>query len=276
MPFISIKNLTHSYETPGLPAVEALKGMDLEIDDGERIAIIGANGSGKTTLALHMNAILLPSSGTVTVGGDPTTDPAARNRIRSGVGMVFQSPVDQIVATTVEDDVAFGPENLGVSREEITERVRESLERVGMWEERGRSPYLLSAGQQQRVAIAGILAMKPRCILLDEATSMLDPAAVRGLYTLLGELSGHGITIIAITHRMEEAVAADRVVVLAAGRVAFDGPPREAFALDLPRYGLALPPAARMAALLADSVPGFPKGLSSMEEILLALEGAAG
>jgi energy-coupling factor transporter ATPase len=276
VPFISIKNLTHVYGAPGLPEVHALRGIDLEINAGERIAMLGANGSGKTTLALHMNAILVPTSGTVDVGGFLTTDESARARIRSGVGMVFQSPVDQIVATTVEDDVAFGPENLGVPRAEITERVRESLERVGMWEERKRSPYLLSAGQQQRVAIAGVLAMRPRCILLDEATSMLDPAASRGLLGLLGELNGEGITIISITHRMEEAVSAGRIVVLASGRVAFDGPPRDAFAQDVAKFGLSLPPAARIAGLLSKSIPGFPRGLSSVREILLALEEAAG
>ncbi len=276
MPFISIKNLTHVYDAPGLSGVHALRGVDLEINAGERIAMLGANGSGKTTLALHMNAILLPSSGTVDVGGCLTTDSAALARIRSDVGMVFQSPVDQIVATTVEDDVAFGPENLGVPRAEIAERVRESLERVGMWEERKRSPYLLSAGQQQRVAIAGVLAMRPRCILLDEATSMLDPAASRGLLGLLGELNREGITIISITHRMEEAVSAGRIVVLAGGRVAFDGPPREIFSQDVAKFGLSLPPAARIGGLLARSIPGFPRGLSSVREILLALEEAAG
>ncbi len=271
MPFISIRDLSHIYEAQGLPPVEALRGVDLDIEAGERVAVLGANGSGKTTLALHMNALLLPSSGSVTVDGDSTADRGAHLRIRSKVGMVFQSPVDQIVATTVEDDAAFGPENIGVPREEIRERVRAALERVGMWELRGRSPYLLSAGQQQRVAIAGALAMKPRCIVLDEATSMLDPAASRGLLELLDGLNAEGVTVISITHRMEEAASARRLIVMDRGRVALDGPPRDVFSRDLSPFGLSLPPAARMARILADSIPGFPRGLSTVREIVGAL-----
>ena len=275
MPFISIRSLTHVYDAPGLPPVDALRGVDLDIGAGERVAIVGANGSGKTTLALHMNAMLQPTSGTVSVDGLLTTDDSARAAIRSKIGMVFQSPVDQIVATTVEDDVAFGPENIGVPRHEIEERVRDSLERVGMREERLRSPYLLSAGQQQRVAIAGVLAMKPQCIILDEATSMLDPAAARNLLGLLDRLNREGIAIVSITHRMEEAAAAARLVVLGAGRVVLDGPPREVFGRDLSEYGLALPPAAEIARRLSDSLPGLPRGLYRLDDILGALEEAA-
>jgi len=240
---VRIENLTHIYQPTGAAPVVALRGISLHIRAGEYVALIGANGSGKTTLARHLNALLLPSEGDVWVDGLNTRDRANHRAIRAAVGMVFQSPADQIVATVVQDDVAFGPENLGVPQPELQGRVREALTRVGMWECRERPPHLLSPGQQQRVAIAATLAMRPRCLVLDEATAMLDPAGRRDLWRIVDDLHADGMTIVAITHDMDEAARATRVVVLAAGRVALDGPPAAVFA-DADRLnalGAALP-----------------------------------
>ncbi len=279
MPFIRIEKLTHTYESNGDSPAVALSGIDLDINEGEFISFIGANGSGKSTLALHLNAILMPTTGRVLVDGRDTTDGSVTKTIRADVGMVFQSPQDQFVATVVEEDVAFGPENLAVTEEELPLRVESALRRVGMWEERERPPHQLSAGQQQRVAIAGALAMRPRCLILDEATAMLDPVGSGELLDILDDLHTDGMTVINITHQMEEASRSDRIVVLHEGRVEEDGSPSEVFSSKaLSTYGLAAPRASQMASRLRKSFRKLPRGLltiSDLAEELSLLSGEA-
>ncbi len=256
MALITIDNLRHTYSERGLAPVEALRGISLSIDQGEYVAVVGANGSGKTTLALHLDGLLAPTSGRVLVDGLDTARNEHAGAIRSRVAMIFQSPLDQIVATVAEEDVAFGPENLGVPSAELPALVRRSLERVGLWQERLRPPHLLSAGEQQRLAIAGALAMSPRCLVLDEAASMLDPAGTAGLLDLLDELNAAGITIVTVTHRMDEAARARRVVVLAAGAVVDDGPPARVLSrTDLARWGLEPLFTSRLAAAIRSRCP---------------------
>ena len=275
MPFIRIEKLSHTYHPRGHEVVPALKAVDLAIAAGEYVAVIGSNGSGKTTLALHINAILLPTAGTVTVNGRSTADPEALEEIRGAVGMVFQSPDDQMVATVVEEDVAFGPENLGVEESELETRVREALRRVGMWEERLRPPHQLSEGQKQRVAIAGALAMRPRCLVLDEATSMLDPAGAAEVLEIAESLHRGGMTIITVTHRMEEAARAARVVVLHEGSVVLDGEPEAVFSHRRLREGhLRPPPVARLADRLRARLPRLSAGLFDPERFAAALNEA--
>jgi len=210
--------------------IAALKDINLSIKCGEFLVILGRNGSGKSTLARHMNALLVPQKGVVTVTGIDTSNEEFVWEIRQSVGMVFQNPDNQIVGTIVEEDVAFGPENLGVEPGEIRKRVDESLETVGMSEYARHAPHLLSGGQKQRVAIAGILAMKPQCIVLDEATAMLDPGGRREVMRVLRKLNkSEGITIVHITHHMDEATAADRVCVMDNGRLVISGSPEEVF-----------------------------------------------
>lgn len=273
VPLIEVHDLYYTYEQTGTTQIEALRGVTLTIAEGEFVALVGANGSGKTTLVRHLNGLLIPARGSVAVAGLDTRDRQAWGQIRTIVGMVFQRPEDQIVATTVEDDVAFGPQNLGLPPEEIESRVRWALETVGMWEHRRRAPHLLSVGQQQRVAIAGALAMRPRCLVLDEPTAMLDPAGRRRLLELLRRLHAAGTTILLVTHRMEEAALADRVVALGEGRVAYDGSPR-GLLTDTQRVkalGLAAPPLVRLAAALAGRWPDFPAGLVTEDEVGAAL-----
>ncbi|MBC8447849.1 MAG: energy-coupling factor transporter ATPase [Chloroflexi bacterium] len=273
-PFIRIAGLTHVYASAGTsPSVVALSDVNLAIQAGEYVALIGANGSGKTTLARHLNGLLLPTQGDVWIDGRNTREQSHLRAIRANVGMVFQSPEDQIVATIVEEDVAFGPENLGVPEAELALRVRQALKTVGMWEQRQRPPHLLSAGQQQRVAIAGALAMNPRCLVLDEATAMLDPAGRRALLQLLDDLHAAGLTIVTVTHFMEEAARAQRIVALDRGQIALDGPPAEIFADGerLAPLHLGLPPAAELAARLRRRFPSLPAGLLTSETLAHAL-----
>ena len=207
-----------------------LKDLELEIEEGSFVAVLGHNGSGKSTLAKHMNAILLPTGGTVWIDGIDTRNEDRLLDIRRTVGMVFQNPDNQIVANVVEDDVAFGPENLGVPSGEIRIRVDEALRDVDMYEYRNHAPHLLSGGQKQRVAIAGIVAMRPRCIVLDEPTAMLDPAGRREVMDTIHRLNReHGITVLLITHHMDECVDADRLIVMSDGRIIADGTPRQVF-----------------------------------------------
>jgi energy-coupling factor transport system ATP-binding protein len=227
---IKAEHLTFQYadEPAGNPPV--LKDINLEIEAGSFVAILGHNGSGKSTLAKHFNALLTPTEGKFWVDGLDTSDPDKLLDIRGRVGMVFQNPDNQIVASVVEEDVAFGPENLGVPPAEIRERVDRALKMVGMYEMREHSPHLLSGGQKQRVAIAGIIAMMPKCIVLDEATAMLDPVGRRETVETIKELNEkYGITVVLITHHMDEAAQADRVVVMNDGRIAADGTPAEVF-----------------------------------------------
>ena len=208
----------------------ALKGVDLEVKKGEFLAILGHNGSGKSTIAKHMNALLVPHEGTVVVDGLDTSNLELTWDIRAKAGMVFQNPDNQLVATIVEEDVAFGPENLGVKSSEIRKRVDMSLEKVGMSEYKRHAPHLLSGGQKQRVAIAGILAIEPECIIFDEPTAMLDPLGRKEVLNNIKNLNKeHGMTIVLITHYMDEAAQADRIVVMDGGKIKMQGTPREIF-----------------------------------------------
>ncbi len=229
-PIISIENVTYTYEGGEPNQVDALLDVNVRVDAGVFVAVIGHNGSGKSTLAKHMNAILLPTRGDVHVLGMNTKDRSKLWDIRQTVGMVFQNPDNQIVATTVEEDVAFGPENLGVPPAEIRRRVDEALALVDMRGYEQAGPHQLSGGQKQRVAIAGVIAMRPRCIVLDEPTAMLDPVGRQEVLSTIRRLADEeGITVVHITHFMSEAVLADRVIVMDDGRIALDGRPREVF-----------------------------------------------
>jgi energy-coupling factor transport system ATP-binding protein len=245
---INFDQVTFHYSDEGGSGREVLQRCSLEINQGEMVALVGSNGSGKTTLLRHINGLLLPSSGRVLIDGLDTRRPSDLVKIRQQVGLVFQNPEEQIVATTVEEDVAFGPENLGLSPREISERVKQSLLTVGMAEHALRSPHLLSGGQMQRLALAGVLAMHPKIILFDEATTMLDPAGRRMAMEWMQRLHDKGITIIFITHHMEEAAIASRVVILHNGQVAVDGSPESVFteSARLAPFGLGLPRPARL------------------------------
>ena len=241
---IKTDDLRFSYAvTEGLAPI-VLDGVDLEIEAGSFVAVLGHNGSGKSTLAKHMNAILLPTGGKVWVGGMDTADEARLLDIRRTVGMVFQNPDNQIVANVVEEDVAFAPENLGVPPAEIRQRVDAALKAVGMYEYREHAPHLLSGGQKQRVAIAGVIAMAPRCIVLDEPTAMLDPVGRREVLDTVKKLNREkGVTVVLITHHMDEAAQADRLVVMSGGKVVADGAPKEVFqhVEELRSVGLTVP-----------------------------------
>ena len=242
---ISAQNLAYTY--PGLddqPGVVVFEDMNLTVEEGTFVAILGTNGCGKSTLAKHFNSILLPTGGKVYVCGIDTSNEERILQVRRNVGMVFQNPDNQIVANVVEEDVAFGPENLGISSPEIRHRVNKALKQVGMYDYREHAPHLLSGGQKQRVAIAGIIAMEPKCIILDEPTAMLDPRGRREVVETIGRLNKEkGITVVLITHHMDEAAKADRVVVLHKGKVKADGTPEEVFSQVelLHSIGLAAP-----------------------------------
>ena len=228
---ISVQHLAYTYpgvdDTPGIPVFE---DMNLTIQEGSFVAILGTNGCGKSTLAKHFNSILLPSGGKVYVCGIDTSNEERIMTVRRNVGMVFQNPDNQIVANVVEEDVAFGPENLWVASPEIRNRVDRALKQVGMYEYREHAPHLLSGGQKQRIAIAGVIAMEPKCIVLDEPTAMLDPRGRREVMETIGRLNREkGITVVLITHHMDEAAQCQRVVVLHKGKVVTDGSPREVF-----------------------------------------------
>ena len=244
---IEVRDLTFAYpaqEEEQQQGTVALRNVDLTIEKGSFVAVLGHNGSGKSTLAKHMNAVLLPSGGRVFVAGMDTLDEQQIIAIRRAVGMVFQNPDNQIVANVVEEDVAFGPENLGVPSADIRRRVDEALAAVGMDAFTRHAPHLLSGGQKQRIAIAGVIAMAPQCIVLDEATAMLDPAGRREVLATIEKLHREmGITVVLITHHMDEAILADRVVVMNEGRVAMDGTPTEVFTRveELEEMGLTVP-----------------------------------
>ena len=243
-PIIQARDLTFRYTTAEGVAPTVLDQVNLDIEAGSFVAILGHNGSGKSTFAKHLNAILLPTSGKVYVDGMDTTDEDKLLDIRRTVGMVFQNPDNQIVASVVEEDVAFAPENLGVPSDEIRRRVDEALEAVGMTEYARHAPHLLSGGQKQRVAIAGVLAMRPRCIVLDEPTAMLDPVGRREVLDTVCRLQRElGMTVVLITHHMDEAARAQRLVVMDNGHVVMDGPPAQVFqnVVGLRRLGLEVP-----------------------------------
>ena len=229
---ISVEHLAYTYPgVEGTPGIPVFKDLNLTVQEGSFVAILGTNGCGKSTLAKHFNSILLPTGGKVYVCGIDTSNEDRILTVRRNVGMVFQNPDNQIVANVVEEDVAFGPENLGIASPEIRRRVDSALKQVEMYEYREHAPHLLSGGQKQRVAIAGIIAMEPRCIVLDEPTAMLDPRGRREVIDTIGRLNREkGITVVLITHHMDEAAKADRVVVLNKGKVAADGTPQQVFA----------------------------------------------
>ena len=252
----------------------AVNGVNFEVEKGEFLVILGHNGSGKSTIAKHMNALLVPSEGTVIVDNLNTLDPNNLWEIRSVSGMVFQNPDNQLVATIVEEDVAFGPENLGVAPEEIRSRVDESLKKVGMYEYRRHAPHLLSGGQKQRVAIAGVLAMKPKCIIFDEPTAMLDPSGRKEVLKNIKEINkNYGITIVLITHYMDEAAQADRVIVMDSGKIILEGKPREVFSnvKRMKEIGLDVPQVTELCYELRNSGINIDTNILNVDEMVNAI-----
>ncbi len=249
----------------------AIDGVDVDIKKGDFVAVLGHNGSGKSTLAKHVNGLLLPTEGTVWVGDMDTRDEEHIWDVRKTAGMVFQNPDNQIIGNIVEEDVGFGPENIGVPTEEIWKRVEESLKAVGMTAYRLQSPNKLSGGQKQRVAIAGVMAMKPECIILDEPTAMLDPNGRKEVIRTIHELNRtEGITVLLITHYMEEAIEADRIIVMDDGRIVMDGQPREIFSRvkELKSHGLDVPQVTELAWELKEAGIPLADGILSREELV--------
>ncbi|MGQ9467563.1 MAG: energy-coupling factor transporter ATPase [Anaerolineae bacterium] len=276
LPFIQTRALEHTYFSENGQAIPALRGIDLTIHRGEFVALIGPNGSGKSTLARHFNALLLPTAGEVWVDGLSTSDPRHVRAIRQRVGMVFQNPDNQLVAGTVEEDVAFGPENMGVPPAEIRRRVDEALEVVGMAEYRHHPPHMLSGGQKQRVAIAGALATRPDCIVFDEPTSMLDAEGRHQVLQTVRRLNAEmRLTVVLITQSMDEAALAQRVLVMDGGRIVLDGPPEAVLeAEELDHLGLGRPYAAGVARCLRAHGLPLPPGLLTVEALAAALSDA--
>lgn len=280
MEIIKAVKLVHEYfrrdEEGNVEAVQtALDQVDLEIEPGEFIAVIGHNGSGKSTLAKHLNALLAPTEGSLWVDGKETSDSDNVWEVRRNAGMVFQNPDNQIVASVVEEDVGFGPENLGIPTDEIWTRVLDSLKSVGMLKYKKNSVNQLSGGQKQRVAIAGVLAMQPKCIVLDEPTAMLDPSGrVRVMETVQTLNKERGITVVWITHYMEEAIGADRVFVMDKGKIAMQGTPRQVFSRveQLKQYKLAVPQISMLAYELKKAGLALPDGILTREELLNSLK----
>lgn len=249
----------------------AIDGVDVDIQKGDFVAVLGHNGSGKSTLAKHVNGLLLPTEGTVWVGDMDTRDEEHIWDVRKTAGMVFQNPDNQIIGNIVEEDVGFGPENIGVPTEEIWKRVEASLKAVGMTAYRLQSPNKLSGGQKQRVAIAGVMAMKPECIILDEPTAMLDPNGRKEVIRTIHELNRtEGITVLLITHYMEEAIEADRIIVMDDGRIVMDGQPREIFSRvrELKSHGLDVPQVTELAWELKEAGMPLADGILSREELV--------
>ena len=275
---ISVEDLAYAY--PGLddqPGVQVFENLNLQVEQGSFVAVLGSNGCGKSTLAKHFNSILLPTGGKVWVCGMDTLDENKLIAIRRSVGMVFQNPDNQIVANVVEEDVAFGPENLGVASPAIRQRVDNALKQVGMYDYREHAPHLLSGGQKQRVAIAGVIAMEPKCIVLDEPTAMLDPRGRREVMETVSRLNREkGITVVLITHHMDEAAQAQRVVVLHRGHVAADGTPKEVFSQVelLHNIGLAAPETVELCYELNTQGFDLPLDQLSIEECAQTLYNA--
>ena len=270
-PIISVKDVSFTYEEATEPA---LTHVSMDVKQGEFLAVLGHNGSGKSTLAKLINALYLPTEGQVTVCGYDTAAEEHLWDIRQQAGMIFQNPDNQIVATVVEEDVAFGPENLGFPPEEIRARVESALKAVGMYKHRGKEPHKLSGGQKQRVAIAGILAMKPECILFDESTAMLDPKGRRSIMRIIRKMHDEmGKTVVYITHYMEEAAIADRVIVMEDGKVIDDGTPYEVFSNieKIRSVGLDVPQSTELAELLREDGMDLPGDILTTEECIAAL-----
>ncbi len=279
MSFIEAKNLVHEYfrrdeDDNVVDVLTAVDNVDLHVEAGQFISILGHNGSGKSTLAKHLNVLLTPSSGSLFIDGKDASDEKNTLQIRQNAGMVFQNPDNQIIASVVEEDVAFGPENIGVPTDEIWERVEKSLKAVGMWDYREHSPNKLSGGQKQRVAIAGVMAMEPKCIVLDEPTAMLDPDGRKEVLDAVHELNKKkGVTIILITHYMEEVVGSDYVFVMDKGSVVMQGTPREIFSdvETLKAHRLDVPQITELAYELKKSGVDLPDGILTRQELLEAL-----
>ncbi|MDO4620574.1 MAG: energy-coupling factor transporter ATPase [Lachnospiraceae bacterium] len=279
MPIIRASRLGYDYvkyteenETP--EKVNAIRGVDLTVEKGDFIAVLGHNGSGKSTLAKHMNALLVPTSGTMWIDGVNTAEEEDLWKVRQKAGMIFQNPDNQIIGTVVDEDVAFGPENLGVPTEDIWSRVDDALAKVGMLGFRDRSPNRLSGGQKQRVAIAGVVAMHPECIIMDEPTAMLDPNGRKEVLEVVRELNEkEGVTVILITHYMEEVVYADKVYVMDSGKVILNGTPREIFSqVDvLKKYRLSVPQVTELAYELKQAGADIPDGILTIDELVNAL-----
>ena len=272
---ITVENLAYAYpDLDGQKGTQVFENLNLTIESGNFVAILGTNGCGKSTLAKHFNSILLPSGGKVYVDGIDTSDLTRIMAVRRCVGMVFQNPDNQIVANVVEEDVAFGPENLGVAAPEIRRRVDKALKQVGMYEYREHAPHLLSGGQKQRVAIAGIIALEPKCIVLDEPTAMLDPRGRADVMQTVEKLNREkGITVVLITHHMDEAAQAQRVIVLDKGKVAADGTPKQVFAQVemLHKLGLAAPDSVELCWALRQKGFDLPLDALTPEECAQAL-----
>lgn len=271
---IEIKDLHFSYDSNGENPVEVLKGINLDIKEGEFVAVLGHNGSGKSTLAKHINAILTATSGKVIVNGIDTSDEDRLFELRQCAGMVFQNPDNQIVSSIVEEDVAFALENLGVPYDEMRRRVDDSLKAVNMYEYRLHSPAQLSGGQKQRVAIAGIIAMRPKCIILDEPTAMLDPQGRREVMAVIRNMNREqGVTIVLITHYMEEAAQSGRVVVMNKGKIVLDDTPRSVFSHvdEIKKIGLDVPQVTELAWELQKSGVNIPTDIITEQECVEAL-----
>ncbi|MBQ3150532.1 MAG: energy-coupling factor transporter ATPase [Clostridia bacterium] len=274
---IHLEDVSYTYENSEEKTHPAVHSVNLEVRKGEFLAVLGHNGSGKSTLAKLFNGILVPTSGEVKVEGIPTSDEKRIQDIRKKVGMVFQNPDNQIVATLVEDDVAFGPENLGLAPEEIRKRVDDALRTVGMYDFRLFEPHKLSGGQKQRVAIAGVIAMRTDCIIFDESTAMLDPKGRAEVMETAKKLNEEGITIVFITHFMEEAVQADRIAVMSDGRIIGIDTPKNIFNNEtiLAKAGIELPPAAKLAKKVRESGISIDNGVLTVEQCAKALFEAA-
>lgn len=271
---IEIRDLWHKYRR-GDDEITALRGVNLTVNQGEFVVVLGHNGSGKSTLAKHLNALLLPTSGSVYINGMDTKEERYLWEIRQQAGMVFQNPDNQLVATVVEEDVAFGPENLGLPPEQIRERVREALALVGMSDYRHYAPHLLSGGQKQRVAIAGIIAMRPSILILDEPTAMLDPQGRKEVMDTVKRLNREeGLTVVHITHFMEEAAIADRVVVMEQGKIVMDGTPRQVFSQGetLKKLRLDVPQVVQLAQALRAEGVAVPENILTVEQMLQWVE----
>jgi energy-coupling factor transporter ATPase len=269
-PIIRLENVFFSYKINEQTSVPVLKDVSFSIFPGEYVAVIGHNGSGKSTLSKHFNGLLKPDSGNVWVHGLNTNDESRKREIRKAVGMVFQHPDNQIVATIVEEDVAFGLENIGIPRDEMKKRIDEALGVVKMSEFRKRPPHHLSGGQKQRVAIAGVLAMHPDCIVFDEATSMLDSFGRREVLQVLKKMNDMGMTIVTVTHRKSEAAEADRIIVVEGGKVVMDGTPREIFQHkdQLAELQLDVPSVSQIAEMIHKKFPNFSNDLIQEDELV--------